>query len=125
MGIQNRTEVPATTVLVNTSEDYYDIKVQDTKVGKLRLKKFPYCSALCILCDMEILEAHRGKGYAQKAIAAAEIRAKELRFRMLLCTDVETNIPMRKALLKKEWQDILVFRNYNTDNIVNLSYKKL
>lgn len=74
---------------------------------------------------MEILEAHRGHGYSKKAVHAAEERARELRFKMLLCTDVETNIPMRKALIKREWQDLLVFRNPNTDNIVNLSYRKL
>lgn len=123
MGKRNKIEESVTIVSVN--EDRYDIKLNDTVVGRVRLKKFPYCSGLCIMCDLFIEEEYRGKGLGKKVVAEAEKHAKNLRYKFLLCTDVETNISMRKVLLKRDWQDLLVFRNSNTDNIVNLSCIKL
>ena len=51
--------------------------------------------------------------------------AKALGYSILLCTDIESNLPQRHILTKNGWIDILKFINRRTNNINHISYYNL
>ena len=97
--------------MVQYKEDnptYYIRYDNDIPTAKFRLKKLPYCSAIVMLCSLEVFPDH--------------IR---LKYTTILCTDVESNTPMRKTLKRCGWGDIHKTTNQNTGNTVYLAIKNL
>ena len=93
--------------------------------ARFRLRKMPYCSAIVILCNLEVFPEYRGKGISKSIFEFVEDEAKRLRYSAVICTDVATNAPMRKCLSKHNWTDVFSTKNTNTGNMIYLTIKDL
>lgn len=114
--------------MVQYKEDnptYYIRYDNDIPTAKFRLKKLPYCSAIVMLCSLEVFPDHRGKGVAKEIFKFVEQEAIRLKYTTILCTDVESNTPMRKTLKRCGWGDVHKTTNQNTGNTVYLTIKNL
>lgn len=104
---------------------YYVRYDNNIPTAKFRLKKLPYCSAIVMLCNLEVFSEYRGKGLTRDIFNFVEKEAIRLKYTTVLCTDVESNIPMRRCLKKFGWRDVHKTVNTNTGNTVYLTIKNL
>lgn len=103
-------------------EDRYFITSGGLEIGRFRLKKMPYCSAVCILCDVKINEAHRGKGHGKAVVEKAISEAKALNYSRIVATVVHNNTPMLRCF--KGWKKVDKYYNPKTGNtVVFVSYR--
>lgn len=96
----------------------YIITDGDKQIGKFKLKKMPYCSAVCILCDVHIAPEYRGKGWGKAIVHKAVSEAKAMDYSRIVATVVHDNEPMLKCL--KSWRTMDRYYNPKTGNTVLL-----
>lgn len=108
-----------------TDPTFYVRYEDNVATARFRLRKMPYCSAIVILCNLEVYEDHRGKGISKSIFEFVEHEAKRLNYSAIICTDVATNKPMRKCLNRHNWSDIFSTKNPNSGNNIYLTIKDL
>jgi len=72
-----------------------------------------------------VFHPYRNKGLGKLLNQFRIDFAKALGYSILLCTDIESNLPQRHILTKNGWIDILKFINRRTNNINHISYYNL
>ena len=83
--------------------------------------KLPGCCGICLSTNAFVMPSLRGRGLG---LILAKLRiaiAKESGYTVLMCTDVDTNVPQRKIMSRLGWKDIYQFNNLRTGNDVNIS----
>jgi hypothetical protein len=83
--------------------------------------QLPGCCGICLSTKAYVSYSLQGRGLG---LILAKLRiaiAKEAGYTVLMCTDVDTNVPQRKIMSRLGWKDIYQFNNLRTGNDVNIS----
>lgn len=100
---------------------HYTLHLTDTqksRVAHFEIAAFPGCCGIAISTGAWVGEDFRGKGIG-KILAKLRVElARTAGYGMILCTDVESNVPQRRLLAANGWTDIAGFNNPKTGNNV-------
>lgn len=95
--------------------------VNDQTIAQFTLVQMIGCCGICVSTNSYVSSKYRQKGINTELNKLRIELAKDQDYSLLLCTDVATNVPQKKTLLKNGWIDIHRFRNSRTGNLVDIS----
>lgn len=96
-----------------------------SRIASFRLTRMPGCCGVCISTENHIEPNYRGRKLNNLLNEFRMAVARELGYTIMLCSDVSTNTPQKKTLIKNGWKDIYQFKNKRTNNIIDLSVVEL
>jgi hypothetical protein len=108
-----------------TSFDFFQIRLGREIVADFKLSELPGCCGVCVSFFAHVFPDFRGKGIGTMLNRLRIAIAKEAKYGLLICTDVDNNIPQNKILAKNGWELAANFINPKTKHCVNLHYIKL
>lgn len=97
----------------------------ETPIAKFKLLQMPGCCGICISTGVATYNDFKKLGINKLLNKFRIDIAKECGYTILMCTDLENNIPERKTLEANGWKDILSFTNFRTGNKLKLTIKEL
>jgi len=90
-------------------------------VASMRLYQMPGCCGVAVSSASLVTSTYRRKGINTILNKFRIDLAKHMRYTVLMCTDITSNIGCKKTLTKNGWNDIHQFRNQRTNNTVDVS----
>jgi len=112
-------------VKINNDTTHYQITAGSRIVAGWYLQEMPGCCGICVSTGAYVMPDFRKKGIGSLLNKLRIAIATELKYGLLLCTDVADNTPQQRILEKNGWDKIDVFSNPKTDNIINVHTIKL
>lgn len=100
----------------------FDILVN---IGGFKLSSLPGNRGVVVSTKAWILKPYQNRGIGT---ALNEIRyylSKKMGYSIMLCTNIKSNIPQQKVLIKTGWQTILSFNNSRSKNEINMNIKRI
>ena len=89
------------------------------------LTPMPGCCAFVVSHSAYVSTYYRNKGVQTEANLFRQACAKAGGFPFMLCTDVDTNTPQQRVLVKNGWQHLTSVFNTRTNRNVFLSMKEI
>jgi hypothetical protein len=99
----------------------YTVFDNDEFIGTFNLQQLPGCCGVCVSFWARTADGQKRKGYGTALNAYRKELAKKMGYTVLMCTDVDRNVPQRKILEKNGWKTLQSFTNKRTGNKVNIS----
>lgn len=108
----------------------HKIKAKDEKdkvheIALFKLDQLQGCCGVCVSYHSSIGTSFRGIGLGTILNRLRIEIARGQGYGLLICTDVETNIPQNKIMDANNWVLGTKFKNPKTGRIINLHYHKL
>lgn len=100
---------------------YFQVKDGDKKILEFNIQQLPGCCGVCVLHYVSVSYNYLNKGYGKLIFEEAKGIARQMGYSAMLCTTVEQNISTKIAN-KTNWITVFKFRNWRTNNLVNLHY---
>lgn len=116
--VKNLISTNGLTVRITSKNDAYQI-------ARFSLTQLPGCCGVLVSHNSHVMPTYRGKTIGSLMHEMRIEIGRRYNYTIMLCTDLQNNIPSRKILDKFKWQDAVQFKNRKTSNIVNLSYLQL
>jgi hypothetical protein len=105
---------------------YYSSQFNNTlPIAYFSLAKLPGCCGACVSYYSSVNFSYRGGGLGKLLNEIRMEMARQMRFGLLICTDVTTNVAQTKILDSVGWTKATDFLNPKTEHTVNLHYIKL
>lgn len=108
-----------------TYNSYKIVDDKDNIITSFKLGQLHGCCGVCVSFNTDVSEKFRKKGINKIGNKLRQEIARVCGYTVLLCTDVESNVPQRKTLETEGWQKLFTFVNSRTNNQVNISVKHL
>ena len=99
----------------------YELKIKDEIIASFELHPMINCCGICVSTKSNVSQKYRKKGLGTLLNSIRIDIARYNDYSLLLCTDIEINIPQRKILKANGWKDIYSFINKRTNNKVYLT----
>jgi hypothetical protein len=99
----------------------YELVVKEETIASFELHPMINCCGICVSTKSNISEKYRNKGLGTILNSIRIDIARYNNYSLLLCTDIESNIPQRKILKANGWKDVHSFVNKRTINRVYLT----
>ena len=113
-------------VLIKSERDNYQVELSSGKIiAGWMLKEMPGCCGICVATGAFVMDDFRNKGIGTILNSLRIALATELKFGLLLCTDVLENEPQQKILTNNCWTKINEFLNPKTENTIGIHCIKL
>lgn len=103
-----------------TTNLLFNLYLEDTNLAQFNLIEMPGCCGVCISFNSWINYPYRRKGVGTLLAEFRKKAANLLGYTVMLCTDVDSNIPQQRILDKLNWEQIYSFKNKRTGNNVNI-----
>lgn len=97
----------------------------ETNIALFSIYPYNTSDKICVATNAITSYGYQRKGIGKALNDLSILIAKDLGFKLIICTDVSNNTPERKILDKNGWKHIFDFRNRRTNNMVTLSVKNL
>jgi hypothetical protein len=94
-------------------------------IAYFSLAKLAGCCGACVSYYSYVDFSYRGGGLGKLLNEIRIEMARQMKFGLLICTDVATNVAQTKILDSVGWTKALDFQNPKTGHTVNLHYIKL
>ncbi len=108
-----------------TYNSYRIVDDKNNTITSFKLGQLHGCCGVCVSFNADVNEKFRKKGVNKLGNKLRQEIARVCGYAVLLCTDVEGNVPQQKTLEKEGWQKLFAFVNNRTNNKVNISIKHL
>lgn len=92
----------------------------NTNIAEFYLAEMPGCCGIVISTAAFVVPGRRNVGLGQYLNNLRKKLAKELNYAVMICTDVDKNLPQQSILNKNGWEKILSFTNRKTLNEVSM-----
>ena len=89
-------------------------------LAEFKLIEMPGCCGVCISFNSWVNNKYRRKGVGTLLAEFRKKAANILGYTVMLCTDVDNNIPQQRILDRLDWKQIYSFKNKRTGNNVNI-----
>lgn len=103
----------------------YRLSLNGERVARFNLEQLPGCCGICISTASYVEPEYRGIGLGLLLNSLRIEMTRQMGYGLLMCTDLENNIPQRKILEKNGWEDIYGFTNPRTGNVLKISVYNL
>ncbi len=90
-------------------------------ISTFGLIEMPGCCGMLISTAAEVSKQFRNKGIGDRLHKFRKELAHQMSYSVLLCTDVDSNVPQRTILENNGWKKAHSFVNFRTNNLVNIS----
>lgn len=88
------------------------------EIAEFTLISFPGCCGIVVSAHAYVLDKYRQLGIGSLLNKLRQQIAKEWGYSILMCTDVENNVPQQKILANNGWDKLKTFVNKRTGNKV-------
>ena len=94
-------------------------------ISHFKLVQFPGCCGICVSTGAMVVENYKNKGIGTLLNKFRQDVARHQGYTILMCTDLDNNVPQKKILDHQGFQHIYQFINKRTNNLLNVSLLKL
>lgn len=99
--------------------------IRNIPIGSYEIDELPGCKRVGVSHKLQILIEFQKRGYGYKAMADRLDKARELGYKVLLATVVNSNKAQQKILRKFKWKEVTTWFNPTTGNDVTLWVRNL
>jgi hypothetical protein len=107
-------------VTIKVKNSHYTVLTNDRAVAVFNLKELPGCCGVYVSFNCDVSSRYRKLGIGTLLNKMRQQIAWDHGYTLLICTDVDSNLPQQKILKKNNWDKLTSFINRNTDNMVSL-----
>jgi hypothetical protein len=87
-------------------------------IAEFTLVPFPGCCGMVILTGVLVMESYEGLGIGTIINKISQVISLNWGYTVMMCTDVENNIPQQKIMNRTGWTKLQTFNNSRTYNDV-------
>lgn len=97
------------------------VKTANDTIASMRMYQLPGCCGVAISSAAWVGLYYRRKGLNTIFNKFRIDLAKHMGYSVLMCSDITSNEPSKKTLVKNGWKDVYQFKNRRSGNVVDLS----
>jgi hypothetical protein len=104
---------------------YFSLEYSGEPVARFALDQLQGCCGVCVSYFSYISFSYRGTGLGNVLCKMRIEIARAANYGLMICTDVDDNVPQKKIMESLNFQKATSFVNPKTNHLVNLRYINL
>jgi hypothetical protein len=96
----------------------YRVLAAEATVSTFELYQMPHCCGIIVSCRAEVAPTYQRRRVGTLLNTMRQDIGRSLGYSLMLCTDIEQNVPQRRLLKTNGWRDLTSFVNRRTNNKV-------